>query len=138
MKVYLTTTAHFCAGHRLYDPLLSNEKNAEIFGKCSNPSGHGHNYKLFVTVCGLPDPATGMIIDLTELKNTIEEKLIKLVDHKNLNTDVSFLKGINPTAENLVVKFWEILHEALPEILYELTLYETDKQWVSFKGMKRL
>jgi len=135
MEVYLTTVLSFSAGHRLYDPTLSDEENYKVYGKCSNPSGHGHNYKLAVTVCGVPDPLSGLIINPSYLNEIINDNIIKFVDHKNLNVDVEFLKGINPTAENLVIKFWEILSKALPKgMLYEIKLYESEKQWVSFKG----
>jgi len=133
MKVYLTVSMHFSAAHRLYNPGLSEEENIKIYGNCSNPSGHGHNYKLYVTVYGEPDANTGMVIDLQELKRIISEKVIMKVDHKNLNVDVDFLRGVNPTAENLIRKFWEVLKPELPDLLYELILYETDKQWVSYR-----
>ncbi len=134
-RVCLTLVRTFSAGHTLYDNSLNAEDNYKLFGKCSNPSGHGHNYKVAITVCGIPDSRTGMIINLSELKDIIDQNIIKYVDHKNLNIDVDFLKGINPTAENLVIKFWQILEKALPEgMLYEIVLYESEKQWVSYRG----
>lgn len=135
MEIYLTIVFSFAAGHRLYDPNLSDEENYKIYGKCSNPSGHGHNYKLAVTVSGEADPVKGVIINHEDFKNIVYDNLLKYIDHKNLNSDVKFLENVNPTAENLCIKFWDILSEALPEgMLNEVKLYESDKQWVSCKG----
>ena len=103
----------FCAGHRLFNPKFSDDKNREIFGDCSNPHGHGHNYVLEVTVSGEIDPETGMIINLKQLKKVIEEEIIAKVDHKNLNMDVDFMHGIIPTTENFAQKIWEILDRKL-------------------------
>ena len=134
MKVYLTTLMHFSAAHRLSNPAFTEKQNYAVFGSCSNPSGHGHNYKLLVTVVGEPDPVTGMVIDLHKLKNIISTSLVNLVDHKHLNVDVEFLHNINPTAENLVIAFWKILKKELKDLLHEIILYETDKQWVTYRG----
>src|SRR6185436_13598287 len=100
--VYLTRKEHFNAAHRLYHPHWSDEKNEEVFGKCANKNFHGHNYNLFVTVKGEADPDTGIIVNLKELSQLINTRVIDKLDHKNLNLEVDFLKGIIPSTENLV------------------------------------
>lgn len=135
MKIYITMIFSFSAGHRLYDPNFSDEDNYKIYGKCSNPTGHGHNYKLAVTIYGEVHPIKGVIINYEDLRNIVYDNLLKYIDHKNLNTDVKFLEGINPTAENLCLKFWDILSKVLPDgMLNAIKLYESDKQGVSCKG----
>lgn len=117
----------FCAGHRLYNPNFSDEKNLQIFGACSNPNGHGHNYVLEVTVTGSINPETGMIINLKEMKNIIETKIISRVDHKNLNLDVDFMSGIIPTTENFAQKIWEILDKAFGNnLLDKIVIWESE------------
>lgn len=135
MKVYVTRKTHFSAAHRLYNPKFSDEKNDELYGLCNNPLYHGHNYVLEVTVCGEPDPETGYLIDLKKLKEIIEEKIIKYVDHKNLNLEVEFLKGIIPTAENLAIAFWKRLENEIPNgKLYSIKVYESERNIVEFRG----
>src|SRR6185295_4447957 len=107
--VYVTRRAHFCASHRLHNTEWSDEKNMEVFGKCNNPNGHGHNYEIEVTVAGTPPDETGMVIDLKKLATIIEEEVVESVDHKHLNHDVPFMKGVVPTAENIAIAFWKIL-----------------------------
>ncbi|MCC6964326.1 MAG: 6-carboxytetrahydropterin synthase, partial [candidate division Zixibacteria bacterium] len=99
MKTTITKRMTFCAGHRMYKPELSDAENLRIFGECSNPGGHGHNYVLEVSVTGEVDPATGMIINLKELKQVIEREVVFKVDHKNLNTEVEFMRGLVPSTE---------------------------------------
>ena len=119
----------FNAAHQLFDPGLSDEDNRRIFGKCANL--HGHNYVLEVVVAGPIDPATGYVFDLKELSEVISRRVIQDVDHRNLNTDVPWLDGQIPTAENLAVAFWERIRSELPEgMLRSLRLWETDKNWV--------
>ena len=133
--VRLTRRATFAAAHRLYDPSFDEQTNAEIFGKCAHRGGHGHNYVVEVTVRGPVDPATGMIINLVELKHCMEEAVIQHVDHRNLNEDVSFLCGVNPTAENLAVAFWRQLEAVLPPgLLQEVRLIETANNWAAYRG----
>jgi 6-pyruvoyltetrahydropterin/6-carboxytetrahydropterin synthase len=133
--VSLTRRATFAAAHRLYDPALDDETNLRIFGKCANPRGHGHNYTLEVTVRGPIAPATGMVMDLVQLKQCMEEHVLDHVDHKHLNEDVNFLRGLNPTVENLVVAFWRQLERGLPSgLLYEVRLEETENNWASYRG----
>jgi 6-pyruvoyltetrahydropterin/6-carboxytetrahydropterin synthase len=133
--VYLTRRTTFSASHRLWSPALSERENFAIYDKCANPNGHGHNYVLEVTVRGTPDPRTGMVLNLTGLKQAINEHVIDWVDHKYLNYDVPWLEGCIPTTEVLVVKFWERLVDALPAgLLYEVKLYETENNTAYYRG----
>lgn len=133
--VYLTRRTTFSASHRLWSSHLTEEENSALYDKCANPNGHGHNYVLEVTVCGTPDPRTGMILNLTDLKQAINEHVIAWVDHKHLNYDVPWLEGSIPTTEVLVVKFWERLASALPQgLLYEVKLHETENNIASYRG----
>ena len=97
--VYVTRKEHFNAAHRLHNPEWPEERNREIYGKCNNPNGHGHNYTVEVTVAGISSEETGMVIDLKQLSGIICEEIIDRVDHKHLNHDVDFLHGTNPTAD---------------------------------------
>jgi 6-pyruvoyltetrahydropterin/6-carboxytetrahydropterin synthase len=118
----------FNAAHRLYDPGLSDDENRRVFGKCANV--HGHNYVLEVVVGGEIDQASGYVMDLKDLSDVICRRVIRDVDHRNLNTDVSWLAGRIPTAENLALTFWERLRPELPEgRLRVLRVWETDKNW---------
>ncbi len=133
--VYLTRRTTFSAAHRLWSPALTEAENFAIYDKCANPNGHGHNYVLEVTVRGTPDPRTGMVLNLTELKAAINEYVIDEVDHKYLNYDVPWLEGSIPTTEVLVIKFWERLAKVLPAgLLYEVKLYETENNLASYRG----
>ena len=133
--IYITRKLEFCASHRLYNPEYSDEKNAEVFGLCNNPNGHGHNYVMEVTVRGEVHPETGMVLDLKALKKLVNEEIILKVDHKNLNVDVPFLKGIIPTAENLAIHFWEALEPKLGNgQLHEIKLYESERNFVIYRG----
>jgi 6-pyruvoyltetrahydropterin/6-carboxytetrahydropterin synthase len=133
--VYLTRRTSFSASHRLWSEHLSEEENLAIYEKCANPNGHGHNYVLEVTVKGTPDPRTGMVLNLAELKRAINEQVVNWVDHKHLNYDVPWLEGSIPTTEVLAIKFWERLQRALPEdLLYEVKLYETENNIASYRG----
>ena len=133
--VYLTRRTTFNAAHRLWSSALTEEENFAIYDKCANPNGHGHNYVLEVTVRGMPDPRTGMILNLTALKQAVNEHVIEWVDHKHLNYDVPWLEGCIPTTEVLVVKFWERLVDVFPEgMLYEVKLHETENNIASYRG----
>jgi 6-pyruvoyltetrahydropterin/6-carboxytetrahydropterin synthase len=133
--VYITKSVSFSAAHRLCNPELSDEENMQIYDKCNNFNGHGHNYTLEVTVSGLPDIKTGYLLDLKQLKQIINFEIVDKVDHKHLNFDVPFLEGIIPTVENLAVIFWEILKNKLPSgKLFEIKLSETDNSWVRYRG----
>jgi 6-pyruvoyltetrahydropterin/6-carboxytetrahydropterin synthase len=107
--VYLTRKIEFSASHRYHNPAFSPEENARIFGKCNNPNGHGHNYILEVTVGGETDPATGMVLDLKELKELMEREVMDRMDHRSLNHEVSELAGQIPTCENIAALIWKLL-----------------------------
>lgn len=118
----------FNAAHQLSDPDLSEEANLRLYGKCVNL--HGHNYVLEVVVAGAVDPATGYLMDLKRLKDLMIEQIIQDVDHRNLNTDVAWLRDRIPTAENLALAFWDRLRPHLLEgSLQRVRVYETDKNW---------
>jgi len=133
--LYVTRRAHFSAAHRLFNPTFSNQQNEAVFDKCNNPMGHGHNYELEVTVKGLPDPQTGYVIDLKVLAAIIDREIIDRVDHRHLNHDVDILRGIIPTAENLVVSFWSVLETHIPGgTLHAIRLYESANNFVDYYG----
>lgn len=133
--LYVTKSIDFSASHRLFNPTFSDEKNETLYDKCNNYYGHGHNYKLEITVMGTPDPETGYVIDLKKLKKLLNESLILKVDHKHLNFDVDFLEGIIPTVENLVVIFWQILADKIPSgKLHKIRLYETENSYAEYFG----
>lgn len=133
MKVCRRET--FNSAHRLFRPEWSNEKNLEVFGKCSHENFHGHNYALEVWVEGEIDPLTGFVIDLKVLKNIIHASVIERFDHRNLNLDCPEFEGIIPTTENIAVVIWTILREQLdPRFGIEVCLQETEKNKVSFAG----
>ena len=133
--IFITRKIEFSAGHRLFNPDFSDEKNEATFGLCNNPNGHGHNYVLEVTLSGEVCDDTGMVFDLKELKKLTQREIIDKVDHKNLNVDVDYLKGIIPTAENLAIKFWEILEPKITKgRLYEIKLYESERNYVVYRG----
>lgn len=133
--VYLTRKEHFCASHRLHNPSWSEEKNRQVYGKCNNANGHGHNYEVEVTVVGVPPEESGMVIDLKVLSDIVNELIIDRVDHKHLNHDVDFMKGVIPTAENIAVAFWKILDSKIPGgKLYSIKLYESDNNFVEYRG----
>ncbi len=133
--VYLTRRTTFSASHRLWSNQLSEEENYAVYEKCANPNGHGHNYILEVTVHGNVDPRTGMVLNLTDMKRVTNEQVINWVDHKHLNYDVPWLEGVIPTAEMLVIKFWERLEGSFPQgLLYEVTLHETENNSAVYRG----
>ncbi|MDP1622938.1 MAG: 6-carboxytetrahydropterin synthase [Bacteroidales bacterium] len=106
---FIIRREHFSAAHRLFIPEFSDEENFEVFGKCSNPNWHGHNYILFITIKGEPDPKTGLVIHLRHVSKLIDEKILKKIDHKNLNLEVDFLQGKVPTSENVAIGIWNEL-----------------------------
>jgi 6-pyruvoyltetrahydropterin/6-carboxytetrahydropterin synthase len=133
--VYVTRKAYFSASHRLFNPAWPDAKNQEVFGKCNNPRGHGHNYDVEVTVAGDPPKETGMVIDLKKLADIVEAEIIERVDHKHLNDDVDFMTGIIPTAENLALEFWKILAPKIKEgRLVSIKLYESINNFVEYRG----
>ncbi len=131
--VFVTRKAHFNAAHRLHNPDKSEQWNKETYGKCNHKHWHGHNYIIEVTVAGEPDDATGYVIDLSELKQIIKERILDKCDHKNLNLDVDFLDGIIPSTENLVRAFFYQLEEPVRKagsessFLYSVRLRETER-----------
>lgn len=133
--VFITRQVHFNSAHRLHNPAKSQKWNEEKYGPCTNPHWHGHNYVLEVTLRGTPDPETGYIMDLSDLKDILNVAVVDKCDHRNLNTDVAFLRGINPSTENLVIAFWE---EIEPHItagkLHSVRLYETPRNFAEYFG----
>ncbi len=135
MRVAVSRKAHFNAAHRLYRKDWSFEKNNEVFGKCNNPKYHGHNYELIVTVEGEIDKDTGYVIDMKVLSDLIKDEIEERFDHKNLNEDTQEFENMNPTAENISVVIWQLLRAKIESHLdLEVTLYETPRNFVTFKG----
>ena len=133
MRIKVSRKEHFNAAHRLYNPAWNDEKNFMVFGKCSNPNYHGHNYELIVTLTGEPNPETGYVFDMKVLSDLIKEHVIHQFDHKNLNLDTEFFKALNPTAENIAVVIWKILREKIDQSLdVKITLYETERNFVEY------
>jgi 6-pyruvoyltetrahydropterin/6-carboxytetrahydropterin synthase len=133
MKVAVFRSAHFNAAHRLHQPAWSDEKNKEVFGICNNPNFHGHNYELDVKVIGEIDPETGMVIDLSYLRDLIKTEIEDRFDHKNFNLDVEEFRNLIPTVENICVVIFQILREKLDQ-KYDLfiRLYETPRNFVEY------
>jgi 6-pyruvoyltetrahydropterin/6-carboxytetrahydropterin synthase len=124
--VYLTRKIEFAASHLYHNPALSPEENRRIFGKCNNPHGHGHNYTLEVTIAGEPDPVTGMVLDLKELKEILEQEIMQRMDHRFLNYEVAELRGQIPTCENIARLIWNLLEAKIPQgRLHRVRLYES-------------
>ncbi len=133
--VFVTRQVHFNAAHRLHNPTKSARWNAEKYGLCNNPRWHGHNYVLEVTVAGEPDPETGYLFDLGELKHLLEERIVKPCDHRNLNEEVPFLRDVIPSTENLVIAFWQELEPRIPRgRLHSIKLYETPRNYAEYRG----
>ncbi|MCX7744492.1 MAG: 6-carboxytetrahydropterin synthase [Flavobacteriales bacterium] len=134
--VYLTRKEHFNAAHKLYNPAWDRQKNEEVFGKCANENWHGHNFELYVTVKGNPDPETGFIFDVKKLSKIIQEHIIEKLDHKNLNLDVDFMQGKMCSTENLAIGIWNELLPHLPPgvTLHSIKLYETPRIYVEYYG----
>lgn len=134
--VYLTRRERFNAAHRLWVDDWSKEKNFEVFGKCANPNWHGHNYELFVTVKGKPDPVTGFVMDAKELRDLIKEYITSKADHSNLNLDLDFVpKGMQPTTENMLILFWQQLEPHIKGCkLHSMRLHETENIYAEYFG----
>jgi len=133
--VYVTRRETFSAGHRLFNPSWSDQRNQAVFGKDANPHGHGHTYTLEVTVRGPVVAETGMVVDLRDLRDVIREAVIDKLDHANLNVDVDFLDGIMPSAENIVVACWRELAPRLgQDRLYRIRLWESENNSVEYFG----
>ncbi|WP_428225694.1 6-pyruvoyl trahydropterin synthase family protein [Flavobacterium sp.] len=135
MRVTVSRKAHFNAAHRLYRREWSDERNQAVFGKCNNPNFHGHNYELIVSVTGEINPETGYVIDMKDLADIIFEEVEIAFDHKNLNLDVPDFENLIPTAENIVVVVWNKIRNRIDNSNdLEVTLYETPRNFVTFKG----
>ena len=135
--IYITRKESFNAAHRLYRPELTDKQNFEIFGKCSNPNWHGHNYTLFVTVKGNIDSYTGYSINLKELSQIIKSNIIEHIDHKNLNLDVEFFKDKITSAENIAIEIFKILSPIIASkncLLHCVKLVETENNFVEYFG----
>ena len=135
-RVRVTRRLHFAAAHRLAREDWSDERNARTFGLCANPNWHGHNYELDVTVEGEVDPETGFVLDLKDLKSVVQDRVIGDLDHRNLNLDVGWMDGLNPTTENLIVAIWRRLESEMPAgvRLERLVLWETPRNYVEYSG----
>jgi 6-pyruvoyltetrahydropterin/6-carboxytetrahydropterin synthase len=135
-QVRVTRRLHFSAAHRLFRSDWSEARNAEVFGDCSHVNWHGHNYEIAITVTGPVDPETGFVMDLKDLRDLVEERVIRDVDHRNLNLDVGWMSGVLPTTENFVVAIWDRLSGGLPEgvRLERIVLEETPRNSVEYTG----
>ena len=135
--IHITRRERFSAAHMLSRPDWSDEKNLEVFGKCSNPNWHGHNYDLYVTVKGEPNPETGFVVNLSLVGKIVQEKVIKWIDHKNLNVDVPFMKGKLTSTEHLAIAIWDQIQEEINKLGCELhcvKLQETENNFVEYYG----
>ncbi len=135
--IYITRKASFNAAHKLSRQDWSDDKNKEVYGKCSNPNWHGHNYELFVTVKGEIDPETGFLVDLKWLKNITNSYVVDKIDHMNLNLDVDFMAGKLASTENLAIAIWDVLMphvEASNATLHCIKIYETENNFVEYFG----
>lgn len=134
--VRVTRRVHWNSAHRLYRPDWDDARNAEVFGACANPHWHGHNYEMDVTVEGPIDPETGYVMDLKRLKDVLNERVVDDLDHRNLNVEVDWLDGLNPTTENLVVAIWGRIHDRMPDgvRLCRIVLWETPRNYVEYSG----
>ncbi|MDP4290401.1 MAG: 6-carboxytetrahydropterin synthase [Bacteroidota bacterium] len=137
--LYITRRETFNAAHRLYREDYDDQTNLEIFGKCSNPNWHGHNYILYVTVAGEVNPETGFILNLKTLSQIIQDTIIAKIDHKNINLEVDFMKGKMASTEILTIVIWEQLEDEIKKLgarLFSVKLYETENNFVEYKGEK--
>ena len=135
--MHIIRRERFNAAHRLFREDWSDAKNAEVFGKCSNPNWHGHNYVLFVTVKGDVNPETGFVINLKELSKIIKEKVISKVDHKNFNLEVDFMSGKIMSTENVAIGIWEQLEAPVRNLgaeLHCIKVVETENNFVEYYG----
>lgn len=139
LMIYLTRKEHFNAAHKLYNPNWTNEQNEAVFGKCANKNWHGHNFDLYVTLVGTPDPETGFVMDLKKMSTIIKTYVIDVLDHSNINLDVPFMAGKMASTENIAMGIWEQLDPHLTSDnyrLYSIKLYETERNFVEYFGPK--
>ncbi len=135
MKVTVCRKSHFNAAHRIFNPTWDDRKNEEVFGLCSLPNYHGHNYDLIVKLTGEVNPETGYVFDMKKLKDIVDEHIVKRYDHKNLNLDVPDFRGVIPSAENIAIAIWNILRDQISrEFVIQVVLYETERNFVVFSG----
>jgi 6-pyruvoyltetrahydropterin/6-carboxytetrahydropterin synthase len=137
--IYITRRETFNAAHKLWKPEWSEEQNEEVFGKCANKNWHGHNFQLYVTVKGVPNPDTGFVINLKTLSLIVREKVVEALDHKNLNLDVPFLQGIMASTENVAIAIWDLIEEDVRTNggeLAKIKLIETENNFVEYYGGK--
>ncbi len=135
--IYITRRERFNAAHRLFRPEYSDEQNLAVFGKCSNPNWHGHNYELFVTVKGEPNPETGFVTNLKTLSKLIREKIIQKIDHKNINLEVDFMQNRMASTENLSLAIWEELETPIADMgaqLHCVKVCESENNFVEYFG----
>lgn len=135
--VYITRRETFNAAHKLYREDWSEQKNWEVFGKCSNHNWHGHNFTIYVTVKGIPNPDTGFVINLKDLSEIVKQEVVEPLDHKNLNLDVPFLKGMLASTENIVIQVWDRILDPIAKAggqLAKIKLVETDNNFVEYFG----
>lgn len=135
--IFITRREHFNAAHRLFKPEFSDERNLQVFGKCSNPNWHGHNYTLFVTICGEVDPETGFLVNLKDLSTIINQLVIEKLDHRNVNLEVDFMAGKLASTENLAIGIWNELLKPVAGLrarLHRIKLYETENNYVEYFG----
>ena len=132
-KVAVFRKEHFNAAHKLFCADWTDEKNKQVFGACSNPNYHGHNYELIVQVIGVPDPITGFVINTKDLSTIVEEEVKSRFDHKNLNMDTEMFKNLNPSAENIAIVIYNLLRPRIAESLdLKIRLYETERNFVDY------
>ena len=135
--IYITRRERFSSAHKLSNPDWSDDKNLATFGKCSNPNWHGHNYDMWVTLAGEVNPETGFVVDLSLVSKILKAKVIKKIDHKNLNMDVDFLKGVVTSTENLAIAIWNEIITEIEELgckLYSMKIAETENNIVEYRG----
>jgi len=132
-KVAVYRKEHFNAAHRLHNPAWDDAENEQVFGKCSNPNFHGHNYDVIVKLVGEPDPVTGYVMDLKKLSDLIRDTVIERFDHRNLNLDVEEFRNLNPTAENIAIVIYGLLRQLIdPALEMQIRLYETERNFVEY------
>jgi len=134
---YITRRERFSAAHRMFRQEWSDEKNFQVFGKCSNPNWHGHDYVLYVTIKGEPSEETGFFMNISDLKDIIREKVVERLDHRNINTEVGFMKGKVTTTENLAIAIWDELKPAIEEAgaeLHSIKIQETENNTIEYYG----
>ena len=135
--IYLTRRERFNAAHRLFDPNLSDKENLDVYGKCSNPNWHGHNYVLYITVKGELNPETGFLVNLKKLSELINKHILVKLDHKNINLEVDFMKNKRASTENLAIAIWNELYPHIKKLncnLHCVKIEETENNFIEYFG----